>query len=136
MCTTKGKANPKKTKEDITMSIKFFLNTDLFTEDYKATGINHAAYWAVDRRKKTGNKLLDFNDAIWDRDIPEIVDTLKRMGETEFTISSTYSSLVETLAGFDKLGVTISGMTEVNANTTAFNSNEFDRIPALLMKVN
>ena len=118
------------------MSIKFYLNTDLFTEDYKNTGINMAALWAVDRRKKTGNKLLDFNDAIWDRDIPEIVDTLKRMGEKEFTISSTYSSLVETLAGFDKLGVKISGMTEVNANTTAFNSNEFDRIPALLMKLN
>ena len=134
MCTTKGK--PEKTKEDITMSIKFYLNTDLFTEDYKNTGINMAALWAVDRRKKTGNKLLDFNDAIWDRDIPEIVDTLKRMGEKEFTISSTYSSLVETLAGFDKLGVKISGMTEVNANTTAFNSNEFDRIPALLMKLN
>ena len=135
MCTTKGKANPKKTKEDITMSIKFYLNTDLFTEDYKNTGINMAALWAVDRRKKTGNKLLDFHEVIWDRDIPEIVDTLKRMGETEFTISSTFSSLTETLATFEKFGAKVTGLTEVNTPFKDYTTNEYERKPAILMKL-
>ena len=118
------------------MSIKFYLNTDLFTEDYKETGINHTAFWAVDRRKKAGNKLIDFNEVIWDRDIPEIVDTLKRMGETEFTISSTFSSLIETLAGFAKYGATVVGLTEVNTVFKDYITNENSPKPALLLKLN
>ena len=116
--------------------VKFYLNTELFTEGYRETDINRTAYKAVRDRKSTGNQLLDFDDVIWDTDIPEIVDTLKRMGETEFTISSTFSSLVETLAAFDKLGVTISGMTEVNSRYTEIGSETHKRIPALKMKLN
>ena len=118
------------------MSVKFYLNTDLFTEDYRETGINNTAYNAVRNRKTAGNKLLDFDEVIWDWDIPEIVDTLKRMGEEEFTISSTFSSLIEALAAFGKLGVTISGVIEVNSRYTEFGTDNRKRIPALLMKVN
>lgn len=116
--------------------VKFYLDTELFTEDYRETGINHTAYTAVRNRKRTGNKLLDFNDVIWDRDIPEIVDTLKRMGEAEFTISSKFSSIVDTIAAFNKLGVTLIGITEVNANYKNFGTGEFERIPAFLLRAN
>ena len=115
---------------------KFYLDTELFTEDYRNTAINFTAYEAVRNRKVTGNKLLDFSEVIWDKDIPEIVDTLLRMGETEFTISSTMSSLVQTLAEFDKLGAKMAGVTEVNANHRDRSTGTFKRVPAILMSLN
>ena len=115
--------------------VKFYLDKELFTEDYRETAINYLAYHAVRNREETGNALLDFNDVIYDRDIPEIVDTLKRMHETEFTISSTFSSLISTLAGFDKLGAKISGIVEINSVSRDLRTGEHERIPALLMKL-
>lgn len=114
---------------------KFYLNTELFTEDYRNTAINYSAFEAVRNRKATGNKLLDFSEVIWDRDIPEIVDTLMRMGETEFTISSTMSSLTQTLAEFDKLGTKMIGITEVNANHRDYSTGELKRVPTILIRL-
>ena len=115
--------------------VKFYLDKELFTEEYRNTAINYTAYDAVRNRKATGNELLDFSEVIWDKDVPEIVDTLMRMGETEFTISSTMSSLTQTLAEFDKLGVKITGITEVNSNHRDYQNGGLKRIPAILMQL-
>ncbi|MCH5185632.1 MAG: hypothetical protein J1F64_05840 [Oscillospiraceae bacterium] len=115
--------------------VKFYLNKELFTEDYRKTAINHTAYEAVRNRREAGNKLLDFSETIWDRDVPEIIDTLMRMGETEFTISSNFSGLVKTLADFDKLGAKVAGMTEINANHRDRRTGELKRVPAILMRI-
>lgn len=61
-------------------------------------GINATLFWAYRTSKETGNELIDFNEVIWDYDIEEIAQTLRANGITEFTISSTFSSLIETLA--------------------------------------
>ena len=54
-------------------------------------------------------------------------------GITEFTISSTFSSLIPTLAAFDKHGFKMAGSTEVNANYTDWQTNKRARIPAIRM---
>ena len=58
-------------------------------------GINATLFWAYRTSKETGNELIDFNEVIWDYDIEEIAQTLRANGITEFTISSTFSSLIE-----------------------------------------
>ena len=63
----------------------------------KDLGINGTLFWAYRTSKENGNELIDFNEVIWDYDIEEIAQTLKANGITEFTISSTFSSLIETL---------------------------------------
>ncbi len=123
----------KKT-EEIKM-VKFYLNKENFTEDYRKTAINHTAYYAVKKRRESGNKLIDFDDAIFDNDVPEIVDTLKRMGETEFTISSGFSRLVNTLSNFAKFGANIKGLTEVNSVYTNCITGKREKVPAILMKL-
>ena len=64
----------------------------------KDYGINSTLFAAYRDCQETGNDNIDFNGVIWDYDIPEIVKTLKENGISEFTISSTFSSLIETLA--------------------------------------
>lgn len=68
----------------------------------KDYGINSTLFAAYRDCQETGNDNIDFNGVIWDYDIPEIVKALKENGISKFTISSTFSSLIETLAAFEK----------------------------------
>ncbi len=99
----------------------------------KDYGINSTLFVAYRRWLETGNEYIDFNEVIWDYDIPEIIKFLKENGISEFTISSTFSSLIETLVAFDKEGIKMAGLTEVNATYTDWKTGERARIPAIRM---
>ena len=103
-------------------------------KDLKAEGINPTAFWAYRTSCHCENELLDFSEVIWDEDIEAIVATLAANGITEFTISSTFSSLITTLSTFDKLGFKMAGITEVNANYTDWMTGERAKVPAILMR--
>lgn len=102
----------------------------------KDAGVNSTLYWAYRTSKEeSGNDLIDFNEVIWDYDIKEIADTLREEEITEFTISSTFSSLIETLAEFEKHGIYMNGLTTVNARYTDWQTGEYAKIPAIKMEV-
>ena len=65
-----------------------------------------------------------------------VADCMKENGITEFTISSTFSSLIPTLAAFGKHGFKMDDIIEVNANYTDWQTNKRTRIPAIRMKQN
>ena len=92
-------------------------------------GINATLFWAYRTSKETGNEV------IWDYDIEEIAQTLRANGITEFTISSTFSSLIETLAAFEKQGISMAGLTTVKARYTDWKTGEHALIPAIKMTV-
>ena len=100
----------------------------------KDYGINATAFWAYRKSIDAGNDLVDFSEVIWDTDIEAIADTFKDAGVTEFTISSTFSSLISTLAAFEKHGFQMAGLIEVNANYTDWQTNQRARVPAIRMK--
>lgn len=45
--------------------------------------------------KEAGNDLPNFAEVIWDDDIETILADCRKLGVREFTISSTFSSLLE-----------------------------------------
>ena len=99
----------------------------------KDYGINGTMFWAYRKSIDAGNDLIDFNEVIWDEDIEAIAKCMNENNITEFTISSTFSGLIPILAEFDKLGFTMAGITEVNANYTDWQTNQRARIPAIRM---
>ena len=102
----------------------------------KDAGINSTLYWAYRiSKEESGNDLIDFNEIIWDHDIKEIADTLRAEGIKEFTISPTFSGLIETLAEFEKQGIYMNGLITVNARYTDWKTGEHARIPAIKMEV-
>ena len=103
-------------------------------KDLKAEGINPTTFWAYRTSCHNGNELIDFSEVIWDEDVEPIAETLRTNSITDFTISSTFSGLIATLAAFDKLGFKMAGITEVNANYTDWMTNERARVPAILMR--
>jgi len=102
-------------------------------KDLRAEGINPTLFWAYRTLEETGNDKIDFNEIIWDYEIEDIANCLKENGIVEFTISSTFSSLIETLAEFQKYGFQMAGLTEVNARYTAIGSDEKAKLPAIRM---
>ena len=102
-------------------------------KDIRAEGINGTAFWAYRKSIDAGNDLIDFSEVIWDDDIDAIVQTFTDSGITEFTISSTFSGLIATLAAFDKHGFKMAGITEVNANYTDWLTGERAKVPAIRM---
>ena len=72
--------------------------------------------------KEAGNDLPNFAEVIWDYDIEAILADCRKLGVKEFTISSTFSSLIETIAKFEEL-------------YTHFGSDEHALIPAFKMTV-
>ena len=101
----------------------------------KDWGINPTLFWAYRNSITAGNGEIDFSETVWDSDIEEIAKTLKENGITEFTISSTFSSLIPTLAEFAKHGFQMAGLTEVKANYTDFQTQERAVIPAIRMEL-
>ena len=100
----------------------------------KEWGINQTLFWAYRDSITAGNEEINFDDVIWDYDIEEIANTLKENDITEFTISSTFSSLIPTLAEFEKHGFRMAGLTEVKANYTDWQTMERAVIPAIRME--
>ena len=100
----------------------------------REVGINPTLFWAYRNLEESGNERIDFNECIWEHEIEDIVTCLKANGIYEFTISSTYSSLIETLAEFQKHGFQMAGLTEVNARYNEIGSNEKKRIPEIRMR--
>lgn len=100
----------------------------------KEAGINSTLYWAYEESKDAERKYIDFSEVIWERDIEEIAKCLLKNGIHEFTISSTFSGLITTLAEFEKHGFKIAGLTQVNARWTDTLTGKREIVPALLMK--
>ena len=103
-------------------------------KDIRAEGINATTFWAYRKSIDAGNDLIDFSEVIWDEDVEPIAETFRTNGVTEFTISSTFSGLIATLAAFEKNGYRMDGLTEVNANYTDWMTNERAKIPAIRMR--
>ena len=85
--------------------------------------------------KEAGNDLQNFAEVIWDHDIETILADCRKLGVKEFTISSTFSSLIETIAKFEELGCTLNGIVKVKERYTHFGSDEHALIPAFKMTV-
>lgn len=91
----------------------------------KDWGINPTLFWAYRNSIRSGNNQIDFSEVIWDHDINNIAKFLKENNIQEFTISSSFSNLVLTLAEFAKHGFQITGLTEVRSSLKDFDIQKF-----------
>ena len=105
---------------------------------YKDINVNPTFGAAYFYSEEAGNDLINFAEVIWNHDIDEIIENCKRFGITEFTISSTFSSLIITIAEFEKRGVHLEGLTEINSDHNDWSAEEpgkKERIPAFRLSL-
>lgn len=99
----------------------------------KDLGINGTLFWAYRNSIESGNENLNFSENIWDYEVKEIADCLKENEIDEFTISSTFSSLITILVAFEEQGYKMAGLTTVKASYTDWQTGEKATIPAIRM---
>ena len=102
---------------------------------WKDIGCNFTFGQAYLYSQKAGNELPNFGEVIWDDDIEEIIEDCRKFGVKEFTISSTYSNLITTMARFEKLGCTLDGIVKIKSRIADYHTGEHDTIPAFKMTV-
>lgn len=90
---------------------------------------------AIERNKITKNSTIDFCEVIWDYDIEPIINFCKTEEIPHITISSTFSSLITTLAAFEKQGCEIGGLTEVSSENKDWETGSLKRVPAIIVKI-
>lgn len=115
--------------------IEAFENALANQVDLRAVGINPTMFWAYRDCQEAESEMLNFTEVIWNHDIAPIVEACREYGIHEFTISSTFSSLLETLAEFEKLGCKLAGLTSVKTRYTDYQTGEKKIVPAVLMQL-
>lgn len=85
------------------------------SETADTAGLSKELYWAYERSCERDCEIIDFDDSFRENVIIEIVDCMKRLDIREFTVSSGWSSTIETLWLFEKHGCKITGTTRVNS---------------------
>lgn len=102
---------------------------------FEELGVHRTFYWAYINSCEAETEILDFNDVIWEQDIPEIVDNCHRFEINRFTISCGMSSMAETIWAFEKNGCCLIGMTEVNTRFDDWKTGQRGRKPAFEIRV-
>jgi len=97
-------------------------------------GINATLFWAYRNSIFAERELIDFDEVIWEKDIAEITAMMKDNGIAEFTISSTFSGLISTLAEFEKHGYKMAGLIKVNARCTDLFTGKRELVDAIRME--
>ncbi|MCI1768780.1 MAG: hypothetical protein LKM40_01125 [Mageeibacillus sp.] len=104
-------------------------------EDWQKIKMNRTLVQAYLWSTEAGNDLPNFAEVIWDEDIEAILQDCKENGIKEFTISSTFSSLITTIDKLTELGCSLDGIIKINDRYTHFGREERDLIPAFKMTV-
>ena len=103
---------------------------------WKSLGFNATFGQAYLYSLEAENDLPNYGEVIWEEDIDPILADCRRTGITEFTVSSTFSSLIETIAELQKRGCELKGLVEINSRYKDWTTGEKERIPAFLMSLN
>ena len=84
---------------------------------------------------KVGNEYIDLSELHEYRDAKELIDSFREYGVEAFTFSSGWSSAAESAWAFLQNGCTLAGMVEINGKHKAFGSDEYEKRPAFLFRV-
>jgi hypothetical protein len=76
--------------------------------------VNFTFFNAYRNTRRHEQENLNFDDVIWDEDIPEIVAHCKEYGIEYITISSVFSGMIDVLEKFNAAGCSICGFCKVD----------------------
>ena len=102
---------------------------------FEELGVHRTFFWAYIHSHEANTETLDFEDVIWEQDIPGIIESCRRFEINRFTISCPMSSMAETIWAFEKNGCCLIGMTEVNTRFDDWKTGQRGRKPAFEIQV-
>ena len=92
-------------------------------------------FWAYRDSLEAETTLLDFNEVIWEQDIPELIKGLRSCEIAQFTISCGMSNVAKTLWALQQNGCRLMGLIEVNTRGRDWKTLVHNRVPAFLIEL-
>ena len=102
---------------------------------FEELGVHRTFYWAYRNSREADAETLDFEDVIWEQDIPGIVESCRRFEINRFTISCGMSSMAETIWELEQHGCQLIGMAQVNTRFNDWKTGARERKPAFLLEI-
>ena len=84
---------------------------------------------------KVGNNHIDISELHEYQDAATLIASFREYGIEAFTFSSGWSSAAESAGAFLQTGCTVAGMVEINGKHKDFGSDEYEKRPAFLFRV-
>lgn len=82
-----------------------------------------------------GNEYIDLNDAIWEKDVADLIQNLRKNGVEHFTFSSIWSGAVEIAWLFTQNCCTLEGLVEINSRFTDTFTGEREKVHGYLFAI-
>ncbi len=79
------------------------------------------------------NDCIDFNEIIWEKDVPDFIASLKEYGIKKFSYSSTCTGVANIAWVFLQNGCNMDGMAEINGHKDI--TDTFTKIPAFMFSI-
>ena len=92
-------------------------------------------YKEYTRSRDAGNKLLNFNEIVWDSEIPAIIKELKACHIKNFTYSTSSSGAIKTALVFQKNGCTCEGIGEVFSPYKDCFTGKYEKCAAIFFRI-
>ena len=94
------------------------------------------AYWVFKQALDNENGEFEMNDSLWDRERQDFVETLRKLGITEFTVTNHSSGLMDDIYGYTELGCTMAGLHTITKKFPEWRGEGYETVKGILFKVN
>ena len=94
------------------------------------------AYWVFKQGLENENGEFEMNDSLWDRERQDFVETLRKLGVTEFTVTTQSTGLMEDLYGYAEFGCTMVGLHSITKKCPYWLGEDHQTVKGIRFKVN
>jgi len=103
---------------------------------YPYSGGEMKAYWVYKMRRENDGDEFEMSDYCWDKEFHDFIETLRKLGITEFTITNQSTALMENIYGFIAEGCTMVGTHTITKKSLRWSEEEYETAQGILFKVN
>ena len=94
------------------------------------------AYWVFKFHRENDNNEYEMSDYCWEKEYHDFVETLRKLGITEFTLTNHSTALMENIYGFIDEGCTMIGTHTITKKELHWGENQYESARGILFKVN
>ncbi len=91
------------------------------------------AYWAVKNSLELDE--LEMKDSCWDSEWHDFIDTLRKMGIRQFTVTTNSTGLMEDLFGYVREGCVLLGLHTITKQTDLWGQERTEEIKGILLEI-
>lgn len=94
------------------------------------------AYWVFKNRRENDNDEFEMTDYCWEREYHDFIETLRKLGVKEFTVTTKSTGLMDDLYGYTAEGCTMKGLHTVTKKALRWGEEQYEESKGILFKIN